>query len=60
VGVVGPVLRVCCHSPAVELILGRTLRFALIGLVEVLFVRGAALLAFHIPLRGSLLLLLFS
>ena len=44
----------------VELILGKTLPFALIGLVDVLLVTGAALLIFHIPLRGSLLLLLFS
>ena len=44
----------------VELILGKTLPFALIGLVDVLLVTGAALLIFHIPLRGSLVLLLFS
>jgi ABC-2 type transport system permease protein len=44
----------------VELILGKTLPFALIGLADVLLVTGAALLIFHIPLRGSLLLLLFS
>ena len=44
----------------VELILGKTLPFALIGLVDVLLVTGAALLIFHIPLRGSLPLLLFS
>ena len=44
----------------IELILGKTLPFALIGLVDVLLVTGAALLIFHIPLRGSLLLLLFS
>jgi ABC-2 type transport system permease protein len=44
----------------VELILGKTLPFALIGLMDVLLITGAALLIFHIPLRGSLLLLLFS
>jgi ABC-2 type transport system permease protein len=44
----------------VELILGKTLPFALIGLLDVLLVTGAALLVFHMPLRGSLLLLLFS
>jgi ABC-2 type transport system permease protein len=43
-----------------ELILGKTLPFAMIGLSAVLFVTGAAFLVFHIPLRGSLLLLLFA
>jgi ABC-2 type transport system permease protein len=44
----------------VELILGKTLPFALIGLVDVLLITGAAMLVFHVPLRGSLLLLLFA
>jgi ABC-2 type transport system permease protein len=44
----------------VELILGKTLPFALIGMMDVLLVTGAAMLVFHVPLRGSLLLLLFS
>jgi ABC-2 type transport system permease protein len=41
-----------------ELILGKTLPFALIGLVDLGLVMTVALLWFHIPFRGSLLLLL--
>jgi ABC-2 type transport system permease protein len=41
-----------------ELILGKTLPFALAGLCEVVVITGAALLVFHIPFRGSVLLLL--
>jgi ABC-2 type transport system permease protein len=41
-----------------ELILGKTLPFAAVGLLEVLLVTGAALLIFAIPFRGSMLLLL--
>jgi ABC-2 type transport system permease protein len=44
----------------VELILGKTLPFALIGLLDVLLVTGVALLVFRIPLRGSVVLLLFA
>jgi len=44
----------------VELILGKTLPFALVGLLNVLMITGAALLVFRIPLRGSVLLLLGS
>ncbi len=42
----------------VELILGKTLPFALIGLIEVILVTTAALVIFHIPFRGSGVLLL--
>ena len=42
----------------VELMLGKTLPFAAVGLLEVLLVTGAALLIFRVPFRGSLLLLL--
>lgn len=42
-----------------ELILGKTLPFALAGLFEVVLVTSAALLVFHIPFRGNVLLLLF-
>ena len=42
----------------IELMLGKTLPFAMVGLVEVVLVTSAALLVFHIPLRGSVLLLL--
>jgi ABC-2 type transport system permease protein len=41
-----------------ELILGKTLPFAVIGIVEVIFVTGIALLVFGIPFRGSPLVLL--
>jgi ABC-2 type transport system permease protein len=44
----------------IELILGKTLPFAIIGLLDVLLVTGVALLVFRIPLRGSLVVLLFS
>jgi ABC-2 type transport system permease protein len=42
-----------------ELILGKTLPFALAGLFEVILTTSAALLVFHIPFRGNVLLLLF-
>lgn len=44
----------------VELILGKTLPFALIGLLDVFLVTGAAVLVFRMPMRGSLLLLLLA
>lgn len=43
-----------------EVMLGKTLPFALIGLIEVALITAAALLVFHVPLRGSVLLLLLS
>jgi len=42
----------------IELMLGKTLPFALVGLVDTVVVVVAALLLFHIPFRGSALLLL--
>jgi ABC-2 type transport system permease protein len=42
----------------IELILGKTLPFALIGLADVILITSAALLIFHIPFNGSGLLLL--
>jgi len=42
----------------IELILGKTLPFALIGLLDLCLVTGAALLIFGIPFRGNPLLLL--
>jgi ABC-2 type transport system permease protein len=42
----------------IELMLGKTLPFALVGLVDVVLVTSAALVVFHIPLRGSVVLLL--
>ena len=41
-----------------ELMLGKTLPFALVGLIDVILVTGLALLVFHIPFRGSFLFLL--
>jgi ABC-2 type transport system permease protein len=43
----------------IELMLGKTLPFALIGLIDMMIVTGAGLLLFHIAFRGSFLLLLF-
>jgi ABC-2 type transport system permease protein len=43
----------------VELMLGKTLPFAIVGLVEVAMITTAALLVFQTPLRGSVLLLFF-
>ncbi len=40
-----------------ELIIGKLLPFAVVGIIEVVIVVIAALLVFHIPLRGSILLL---
>lgn len=40
-----------------ELIIGKLLPFALVGILEVAFVVMAALLVFHTPIRGSMLLL---
>lgn len=44
----------------VEIILGKTLPFAAIGLFDVVLVISAALMIFRVPLHGSLLLLLGS
>lgn len=41
-----------------ELMLGKTLPFAIIGLLDLALITGAALLVFRIPLRGNPLLLL--
>ena len=43
----------------IELMLGKTLPFALVGLVDTVLVIIAALLMFHVPFRGSALLLFF-
>ena len=42
----------------IELILGKTLPFAVVGLLDILLIVGGALLVFHVPFRGSALLLL--
>ena len=41
----------------IELMLGKTLPFAVVGLADVVLVTAAALLIFHVPLRGNPLLL---
>ncbi|MBZ5621400.1 MAG: ABC transporter permease [Acidobacteriia bacterium] len=41
----------------IELMLGKTLPFALVGLLDVATVTAVALLLFHIPFRGSVFLL---
>ncbi len=42
-----------------ELIVGKTLPFAVVGLMDVVLVTTLALAVFHIPFRGSFFLLLF-
>lgn len=41
-----------------ELMLGKTLPFALVGMVNMLIVTGAALLIFRVPFRGNFFLLM--
>jgi ABC-2 type transport system permease protein len=40
-----------------ELMLGKTLPFAIVGLLDVALITSVALLVFHVPFRGSVLLL---
>jgi ABC-2 type transport system permease protein len=42
-----------------ELMIGKTLPFAAVGLMDVMMVTTLALLVFHVPFRGNFLLLLF-
>ena len=44
----------------IELMLGKTLPFALIGIVDLVLVMAGALLIFRVPFRGSFLVLFFS
>lgn len=44
----------------IELILGKTLPFVLVGCADIFLILGAARLIFHIPVRGSLLFLFAS
>jgi len=44
----------------VELILGKTLPFVLVGYWDLILVTSAAMLIFHVPFNGSFLLLLFA
>src|SRR3954470_5278599 len=41
----------------IELMLGKTLPFAVVGLVDVALITAASLLVFHVPFRGSVVLL---
>ena len=43
----------------IELMLGKTLPFALVGLMNMLIITAGALLIFHVPFRGNFFLLLF-
>jgi ABC-2 type transport system permease protein len=43
----------------IDLMLGKTLPFAVVGMVDMLIITGAALLLFHVPFRGNFFLLLF-
>jgi ABC-2 type transport system permease protein len=43
----------------IELMLGKTLPFAVVGLIDVALISTVAMLVFHIPFRGSVLLLFF-
>jgi len=43
----------------IELMLGKTLPFAVVGLLDVVLISSVALLVFHTPFRGNPLLLLF-
>ena len=43
----------------IELMLGKTLPFAVVGMVNLLVITGGALLIFHVPFRGNFFLLLF-
>jgi ABC-2 type transport system permease protein len=44
----------------VELILGKTLPFVLVGYWDLILVTGAAMLIFHVPFNGRFLLLMFA
>jgi len=41
------------------LMLGKTLPFGVVGMLQMLMITGAALLLFHVPFRGNFFLLLF-
>ena len=44
----------------VELMLGKTLPFAVVGLIDLVMVTAGALVIFRVPFRGNFLILLFS
>ncbi len=43
----------------IELMLGKTLPFAMVGLINMLVITTGALLIFHVPFRGNFFLLIF-
>jgi drug efflux transport system permease protein len=43
----------------IDLIIGKTLPFAMVGMIDMLLITAGALLIFHVPFRGNFLLLLF-
>jgi len=43
----------------IELMLGKTLPFAIVGMSNMLVITGGALLIFHVPFRGNFFLLMF-
>jgi drug efflux transport system permease protein len=43
----------------IELMIGKTLPFAMVGMVDMLLITAGALLIFHVPFRGNFLLLVF-
>ena len=43
----------------IELMLGKTLPFAVVGIIDMVIITSAALLIFQVPFRGNFLLLLF-
>ena len=43
----------------IELMLGKTLPFAMVGMVDMLLITAGALFIFHVPFRGNFFLLLF-
>ena len=43
----------------IELMLGKTLPFAMVGMTNMLVITGGALLIFHVPFRGNFFLLMF-
>jgi ABC-2 type transport system permease protein len=43
----------------IELMIGKTVPFALVGMINMLVVTGAALLIFRVPFRGNFFLLMF-
>jgi ABC-2 type transport system permease protein len=45
---------------SIDLMIGKTLPFALVGIVDLVLVTAGALLIFRVPFRGNFLMLLFS